>query len=167
MQWADMIYISGGDTRHAVRIWVESGISAILSQRVCAGTVVACGISAGALAWFTGGCSDSDSYDVDSNQPWQYCEVEALGLFNSLACPHYNTLHPQTKERRSSAFAQMLFTREQNYIGWGIDNHAALQVIGRTAKVLSAKDNFVHRLTRTKRGIRNAILTPSCGTFTI
>lgn len=167
LQWANMIYVAGGDTKYAIDVWAESEIANILRFYVSSGQVVACGISAGAVAWFKGGCSDSDKYNVADGQPWEYREITALGLVDGLACPHYNTSHPQTQERRSGAFAQMLFAKEDGYVSWGIENHAALQIIGRTAQVLSTRDNFVHKLTRTTRGLRNVLISPKCGTFTI
>lgn len=167
LDWADAIYVSGGSPKYAMEVWKAAGIADILSNAVATGKVVASGISAGMIAWFTSCHSDSLMYEANG-EPWNYIEVPTLDLVDGLGCPHYNTNHPQTGKPRSQSFAEMMFGKEAGYVGWGVDNLAALQIVGLTAKVLSADGSaMAHKLIRTSHGVKNIAISPTDGLFTI
>lgn len=168
LEWADTIYISGGDTAYAYKFWFDANIACDICNAVTTGEVTAAGISAGLIIWFKSGCSDSNKFNVAEGETWDYTELKTFGVIDGMACPHYNTSHPQTGKPRSQSFAEMMFGKEAGYVGWGVDNLAALQIVGLTAKVLSADGSaMAHKLTRTSHGVKNITISPTDGLFTI
>lgn len=90
---SDIIYAGPGNTRRMLDIWRRMGIDVLLRRAAEKGTIM-CGISAGAIAWFAEGHSDSMRYD--GGEQWFYERVTGLGLVDALFCPHY---HTQKRER--------------------------------------------------------------------
>lgn len=86
---ADAIFVTGGKTFRMIAKWKRYGIDILLKQAYQRGTVMA-GFSAGAICWFDYGCSDSFSHSpsIAKRKPFR---VTALGIFNALLCPHYDS----------------------------------------------------------------------------
>lgn len=55
----DILLVSGGNTLYACDRWTFLGLDKLIKQRIDLGDVVLCGGSAGAMAWFQTGHSDS------------------------------------------------------------------------------------------------------------
>jgi dipeptidase E len=88
VEWADLIYVGGGNTRRMMSIWRQQGLDKLLTKAFEAGTVL-CGLSAGAICWFEAGFSDSDSFE--STGDWAFSRVEGLGLIPGMLCPHLDS----------------------------------------------------------------------------
>lgn len=88
VDWADLIYVGGGDTRRMMMQWREQGLDRLLIEAEASGKVL-CGLSAGAICWFDSGLSDSNRFDA--NGDWTYTRVEGLGLVPGLLCPHLDS----------------------------------------------------------------------------
>ena len=61
VEWADIIYEGGGDTYDMINLWKDTGFDKILKQEWEKGKVM-CGISAGAIAWFSLGITDDPRF---------------------------------------------------------------------------------------------------------
>lgn len=90
IDWADLIYVGGGDTRHMMRHWREQGLDRLLTEAEAAGKML-CGLSAGAMCWFDSGLSDSNRFDAHGD--WAFTRVAGLGLVPGLLCPHLDSEH--------------------------------------------------------------------------
>jgi len=111
IRWADVIYVSGGNTANAVAIWQLHKVDRMLREAWNNGTIAA-GSSAGAMCWFTGGLSDSFGGLRLINQ--------TLGMIPGLVCPHYD-------DQRRSAFRKAIrSTRSGDTVGYGIPNGSAI-----------------------------------------
>lgn len=150
---ADIIIASGGNTLYMIDTWKHRGLSELIQEAATRGCIL-CGGSAGAIAWFDAGHSDSadpDSYqsamiaeaqtiekkDESSEAPksaedaksWQYIRAPCLGLLPGLVCPHHDRTQSNGKPRADD-FDKMLIERCQNERGIGIDHYAAILLDG-------------------------------------
>lgn len=128
---ADVVFILGGDTNRMLnQVWSHLGIDTLLKQAVKRGAIMS-GTSAGTVAWFKGGQTDGNSLKTAKSQTYHY--VSGLNLIHqTIAGPHYDSAplnHPGRPRQKS--FNDMLYRRRAlGELGLGIDNNAALQVIG-------------------------------------
>ena len=82
---ADIIYIGGGDTAAMLQCFDERGITERLKSAYLGGGKVLCGLSAGAICWFSEGYSDC--FSVSGTD---FSSVPALGFIDAVCCPHYD-----------------------------------------------------------------------------
>lgn len=87
IQWADIIYVGGGNTLKLMMGWRKYGIDKLLIEAYQADKVL-CGVSAGGICWCDYGNSDSRRFTSNSDK---LIRVKGLGLINILFCPHINT----------------------------------------------------------------------------
>jgi len=83
----DAIFIGGGNTRSLLALWREWDLDSILRRAYRRGAVIG-GVSAGMIAWFEWGVTDSI--------PGALTPLRCLGWLPGSACPHYDS----EKERR-------------------------------------------------------------------
>ncbi|MBQ9784334.1 MAG: Type 1 glutamine amidotransferase-like domain-containing protein [Clostridia bacterium] len=115
LDWADLIYVGGGDTVTMMRIWRENGLDKRLAEIYRTDAAVLSGVSAGAICWFACGHSDSESFH--KSEGWHFCWADGmLDLFHKVYCPHYN-------DPGRDSFDEML--REKNMEGLALENGAA------------------------------------------
>ena len=119
IDWADIIYVGGGNTLKMMRRWRLLGVDVMLLTAYARGAVL-CGVSAGAICWFDRGHSDSMSFY--SPDGWSYIAVTGMGLLSGLACPHYNGDTGGIPRRQD--FHEMLRRKGGN--GLAIDNDCAV-----------------------------------------
>ncbi len=151
VEWADIVYISGGDTAHMMETWKLYGIDRLIAKRALEGMVLS-GISAGAIAPFVWGHSDSLSYRVAKDEPWEYVKTPALGIVQAAVTPHYNTA-PQGKSRAKAFHAMFQDNRDTQY-GLGVGNLSGVEIIGDTITPISVKATAtVDLLTQTSSGV--------------
>ena len=107
---ADAIVVGGGNTLNMLGIWQTQGIDRMLIEAMQRGTIIAGG-SAGSIAWFDTGVSDS--------RPAGLSIVEGLGILPHSNCPHYGD------EAKRSLYHQLL---EQGKIkeGYAMDDKAGI-----------------------------------------
>lgn len=84
IEWADIIYVGGGNTLKMIQLWENSGFDKVLKNFLQEDKVF-CGISAGAICWCKYGISDSSKECEDDD----YTIVKGLDIFNILFCPSY------------------------------------------------------------------------------
>lgn len=78
----DVVYVGGGNTANLLAVWRVHGFDVVLRE-AWEGGVVLCGVSAGALCWFSGGVTDSFGSGLAPLS-------DGLGLLPGSMCPHYD-----------------------------------------------------------------------------
>lgn len=87
IQWADIIYVGGGNTLKLMTGWRKYGVDKLLLEAYNDEKVL-CGVSAGGICWCDYGNSDSRRFTSNCDK---LIRVKGLGLINILFCPHINT----------------------------------------------------------------------------
>ncbi len=148
---ADIIYVGEGNTLRMMKTWRRYGVDRALRAAMKRGKVL-CGSSAGSIAWFSWG--NSDSLKSDQN-PTRLARVQGLGFVDALLCPHYDA----EKHRRPSLKAMM---RRQKGIGIALDECCALVVHDDTYRVLaSVKGRKAYRVQWKDGEYLEEVLLPS------
>lgn len=138
---SDIIYAGPGNTLRMLDVWRRKGVDVLLRRAAKIGTVM-CGMSAGAIAWFAEGHSDSMRYEGGAK--WSYELVAGLGLIDALFCPHYHT------QKREQDLARMVI--ETGRIAIACDDDAAFAV-----------ENDMYRVLPVSTGIRAYRIVPHNG----
>ncbi len=117
---ADMIYVGGGDTVFMIEQWKKTGILPLIRDAYERG-VVLCGLSAGAICWFSDMYTDSA---VGGNGE-KYSMFSGLGWIKGKISPHYGA--------RMVDFDKILCYNNDS--AYGLEDNSALviedeQVIG-------------------------------------
>jgi dipeptidase E len=126
---ADIIYVGEGNTLKMMKTWRRYGVDKALRAAARRGAVL-CGSSAGSIAWFESGNSDSQKSESEPNR---LIRVRGLGLIDTMVCPHYDAeLH------RRPSFRAM--TRTARRASIGLDECCAIEVIDGSYRILSSVD---------------------------
>lgn len=94
LEWADIIYVGGGDTLYMMDVWKQFGLDKKLIEIYEKDSAILSGISAGAMCWFQYGHSENDIFEEG------YGLVKGLNLHEYIYCPHY--------EERVDSFNHMM-----------------------------------------------------------
>lgn len=122
----DVIWVSGGNTVSMLAVWRAHGVDRALRAAWEAG-VILCGGSAGSLAWFEGGTTDS--FNLERLEPLR----DGLGFLPGTHCPHYDG-----EEQRRPLYHRLV--AEGLPGGIAIDDDAAVLFTGtERAEVVSAR----------------------------
>ena len=123
---ADAIYIGGGDTVYMLEKWKETGLDKLIIKAYEDGKII-CGLSAGAICWFTDMYTD---YEIMRGQSADYVMKKGLGVLDGTMCPHFN-------ERKEDFLSAM----KENGVkkAYCVENDSALVFVnGTLKKVLSS-----------------------------
>lgn len=146
LNWADIIYVGGGDTIFMMNVWKRYGLNDKLRRIYENDMAVLTGISAGAICWFCCGHSDSESFHKDDK--WDFCWADQmLDIVHMAFCPHYN-------EKGRDSFDKMLI--EKDMVGLAMENNTAFvenngkqyfirSVIDAKAFILQYTDGILHK----------------------
>ncbi len=115
--WADIIYVGEGNTLRMMKTWRRHGVDHALRSAMQRDAVL-CGSSAGSIAWFSWGNSDSYKTKEDSTR---LARVRGLGFIDALICPHYDV----EKHRRPSLKAMM---KKHQGVAIALDENCAMIV---------------------------------------
>jgi dipeptidase E len=107
----DAIVVGGGSTLNMMAIWHAQGIDTVLRKAYNKGIVLSGG-SAGSLAWFTGGTTDS--------RPKELSLVECLGFIHASHCPHYHS------NASRKPLYEKLILEGKLLPGYACDDHAGM-----------------------------------------
>lgn len=125
VEWADIIYEGGGDTKAMINLWMKTGFDKILYDAWNKGKVI-CGISAGAVCWFKECNSDSicDGENI-------FGTVECLNWFDLFVTPHCdeNGRYISTKEQ----------LQKNGQVGIMLSNRSAIEIIDDKFKIILNK----------------------------
>ena len=123
---ADCIYVGGGDTVFMLDKWKEFGIDKMLIDAYEAGKII-CGLSAGAICWFTDMYTD---YEIMRGQSADYVLKKGLGVLEGAMCPHFN--------EREQDFTNALKKGVING-AYCVENDCAIEFVnGKFTKVISS-----------------------------
>jgi peptidase E len=167
---ADMVFVLGGDANRMLnQIWRPLGIDTLLKRAAERGTVIS-GVSAGCLAWFEGGHTDSSSLYANPDKP-TFDYLPALGwIASAVCCPHYDQ-SPKGRSRQESFEAMMADREQYNQLGVAIDNNVALKITnGQQASVLTSNAEgrkLMHTLYYQGGVKHETTIDPSDGPFTL
>lgn len=115
----DGIVVSGGNTLNQQAIWKAHGIDAILRMAWEKGIVLG-GASAGSLAWFEEGTTDSRAKELST--------VQCLGFIKGSHSPHYDA------EKNRRPFYQHAVATGLLKPGYACDNNAGIYFEGGKAR---------------------------------
>ncbi len=124
---ADVIYVGGGNTKFMLDKWRECGLDKMIISAYNQGKII-CGLSAGAICWFTDMFTDFAIMSGESNE---YVHMQGLGEIKGLMCPHFN-------EREEEL---LTFLQNNGYDGdvFGVENNCAIEFTnGVLTKVISS-----------------------------
>ena len=133
---ANIIYIGGGNTAKMMRIFKRTKVNEYLLQAYEKGIILT-GLSAGAMAYFTNGYSDSNR---STNPEASLTLVKCLNIIPYCFCPHYND-----EERKG--FDE--FVKSKHFNGLALEDNTALVFIDDEIKGViksdeSAKAYFIN-----------------------
>jgi len=147
VDWAEVIMCSGGNTLHALIRWKKAGLDVLLKEAALKGTVL-CGGSAGAGCWFSSLHTDSLRPDNRKNKEhvlndlseeeladWDYARISGLGFLDAMCVPHYDAMGSNGIGR--AKHAKMMLQDDPSTPAIGIENNAALVVVGNEALAVS------------------------------
>lgn len=123
VQWADIIYEGGGDTKGMIELWSDTGFDKVLYDAWYAGKVM-CGVSAGANCWFKTCSSDSLKIQLQDDRA-PMITVDCLNFVPAFFTPHCNEKSKYCN--RLKHMKQSL--KGSDLVGIGISNCAALEII--------------------------------------
>ena len=140
----DMIYVGGGNTKHLLDSWHQSGIDRLLVDAAKSGTLLA-GVSAGAVCWF--------EFAFSNYSEAGFLPVPGLGLVPGSCCPHYST-----EPDRPPAFKAAIANGDLPG-GLAIDDGVAVFFDGSApARAFSTRDGASARLVR--RSPKGSVIEP-------
>lgn len=122
IEWADIIYEGGGNTVGMIELWRGTGFDKLLRKAWDSGKVM-CGLSAGAICWFT--CGNSDCIDKEVNK------IDGLGFIDAYLSPHC-----QENGKRKSELSSL---RHIDKIGLSLSNCCAVEIVDDKYRILKSE----------------------------
>jgi dipeptidase E len=151
IDWADLVYVGGGNTRTMLIRWRELGVDKVLRAGADRGLILS-GLSAGANCWFR--YANSDAPMMEGRTDILTMRLECLGFIDVALCPHM-----KREEFRPSEFKGMMRTTPG--VGLGIDDCCALQIKDDTYRIHSCEEgSVVHRMQWAGDNFRHERLEP-------
>lgn len=92
VNWANIIYVGGGNTLKMMNLWRKYNFDKLLNVAKNEDKIL-CGISAGAISFCK--CGISDSRKTEKNDT--YIKVQGLNYFDILFCPSYDEKNSYTE----------------------------------------------------------------------
>lgn len=127
LDWADIIYVGGGNTQAMISLWIKSGFDKALQQALKQDKVL-CGISAGAACWFQE-CY-SDAYKIQYGDHYPYVKLACLGFVDGLFISHCE------EGNRLQEVKQLLKMSKQICIA--LSSCAAIEITDDTYRILTS-----------------------------
>ncbi len=110
---ADCIYVGGGDTVFMLDLWKKKGVDKLLIDAYNSGKII-CGLSAGAICWFSDMYTD---YEIMRGTSAEYSLHKGLGLIEGLITPHFD----EREKDFTETFLKSGFTK-----AFAVENDAAI-----------------------------------------
>ena len=127
VNWSDIIYEGGGDTFDMINLWIDTGFDKILTKAWEDGKVM-CGVSAGAIAWFSlGNTKDPRFVNEECNK------IPGLGFIDAYIFPHCQDKGKRESEKRSLKYIDK--------VGLSLSNCAAIEIIDNEYRIIKSIPN--------------------------
>lgn len=126
VEWSDIIYVGGGNTKKMIELWRQYNFDELLRNASIDGKVL-CGISAGANCWFSYSCSDYLQLELN-NPDAPYKAVEGLFMVDLIFNPHANY------RGRLEGMRHILKTTNKN--GISLSNNMAIEIVDDKYKLI-------------------------------
>lgn len=131
VEWADLIYVGGGQTARLIDVWNDRGFRELL-RRTASDRTVYTGMSAGALCWFSHGFANV----AEGGSSRVFELVTGVGLVDAVYSPHID------QERRLVEFVRCI--RATGLPGYaGLTNTALVWRDGEVSVVTGGEDTYV------------------------
>jgi len=130
IEWADIIYVGGGNTLKLMNRFRRYGVDTLLKVAYSQNKVL-CGLSAGAICWCDYGNSDSRKfYSKDK----KLLKVKGLGFLHVLLCPHFDV-----QPYRKTSLKEMMKTTYK-IPALALENGAAIEVIDNKFRIITSME---------------------------
>ena len=136
---ADYIFNGGGDAILLMDEWKKCGLDKLMRKAFHSGIVVS-GISAGSIACFEIGHTDSLSYH-DEN--WDFSRMHGCGLIPAIHSPHFDL-------KREKSLTKWMET--EVLTGVGLENNCSLCAVDGKYSVLTSDPNAKAHIFRNQNG---------------
>ncbi len=110
IDWADLIYVGGGNTLKMMKKWRRLGVDKVLKQAWEQGKIL-CGVSAGSICWFEYGVSDSLHFY--NKEETKYLKVRGLGFLKGVHNPHFGSETEDNQHRTKGMKEVMRRSKEK------------------------------------------------------
>ena len=141
VEWADIIYVGGGNTFYMMEVWRRYGLDRKLMEVYSNDTAILTGISAGAMCWFDCGHSNSEVFWVNGNIGYGWVE-QLLNIHPYAYCPHY--------EERIESFDKMIM--EKAIPGLAMESDTAFVEQNGKIKYIKCKESSNAYIFRNDKG---------------
>lgn len=150
---SDIVYVGGGNTKMMMDTWSFYHIDEHLKEAY-EQEIVLCGLSAGAICWFTRGQSDTQQYEPGNLN--NFIVVDGLGIIDAVVCPHYNEI---TRD------VDFNFRVERTTgVGIALDNNAAIEFKGDLFKShTTTPEAHVYKIYNSGQGVVKEVLKSTDG----
>ncbi|MFZ3031460.1 MAG: peptidase E [Candidatus Moraniibacteriota bacterium] len=155
---SDIIYVGGGNTLRMLRTWKKYGVDRLLREAYEKGAILS-GLSAGAIAWFRYGSSDSRWFVKNGKQVESFMRVSALGLLPFTVSPH----HVREKKLRDPGIKEIMMRTPG--VALALDDNAAILVQGDRFEILRSKPSVGIRKVFRKEGKIKEVSLKDSGTL--
>lgn len=126
---SDIIYIGGGSVAILMKYFNKFNMRDILTEAAEKGIVIA-GISAGAIC--LGQYYFYTEHSDEFTKSEKYVKIDCMGLFKFIIFPHYNLRDEYDKINA--------LIKEYEFIGIGLDNNCALEIINDTYRIITSRE---------------------------
>ena len=126
LEWADIIYEGGGDTKSMIDLWKKTGFDKKLYYAWNNGKII-CGISAGAVCYFN---SCNSEIEGSNNE---YTSIDCLNWINLYLTPHGNITGRLEYTKKA--------LEKNDLVGITLSDCSALFIINDKYKVVNSEDD--------------------------
>lgn len=132
IEWADIVYIGGGDTKSMIELWLQTGFDKLLKKAWEDGKVM-CGVSAGANCWFKSCSSDSLKMQLN-NETAPFIIVDCLNFINAFFVPHCNNINGNSN--RLIHMKESL--KDTDLLGIAMSNCCAIEIVDNKYRLITS-----------------------------
>lgn len=129
IEWADVIYIGGGNSLRLLKLMRKYGVDQLLRDAFIDNKVL-CGLSAGAISWCDYGNSHSTNTGIVEKD---YIKVRALGLIHIMLCPHFDSDPNRNKS------LMRIMKRLKGTTAIALNDCTAIEVIDNKFRIITSK----------------------------
>lgn len=124
-EWADAVYVGGGNTYTLMKILKKYGIDEKLNEAYIQGKVMS-GISAGGICWFSYGNSV-----IPTDEKKELIKLSCLGFKNIVFAPHCDEINGHFENVENLLLGE-------NTVGVSLSNACALEIVDDKYKIITA-----------------------------